>query len=189
MHGNNGIESTNTGQWKHTKQAFYALEKGYIGNILTESNKKEWCLVDAASLTPTTSLEEWSLENRIHNNDDTYFFYFKNPKYSVKLAFEGVDFIGKHWVLCKNHKSRLYTNCLCLDKQVEKYRESMIKALENDIDGTNHQIEPIKLPEYSDVLTLVIKEYKMPLALSHVVTSAKLGTNFLLEGPIVCYNL
>ncbi len=186
LHGTTGIESSKTPAWKHSKSAFFALENGYIGSVLGSNNEEEWCLISTSNKAPIVSREEWTLTKREDLSQTTSYYFFKNPSFRVKLAYKGVDWIGKHWVISHNGKSRLYTNCLMLDPEVQKYRNDLIMRYENSCEGTDHVTHGASFPTGSDSLVLVIKDYREKTALSHILATARLDSSkFLLEGPIV----
>lgn len=128
--GNTGIESSNSRAWKHSRQAFEILEdRCYVGELYEPSRDQEWNMRLSGSSTAGFSNELWTLvgSERISNTTNRY--ELKNPKFYFRLDLPSTEWMGRHFIVSKRPgaKSRLYTSCLSLDKQMVQYRDFLVR--------------------------------------------------------------
>ena len=128
MHGSAGVESENSRAWDHSWIAFKALERCYIGDLYDSAQDEEWLVREAKNNKGISQDDNWSMKERYSTSKTTNFYLFENERYKVKLDCKGVDWIGKHYVITDNGKgkSRVYTNCSMLSREVDSYRKTLI---------------------------------------------------------------
>ena len=140
---------------------------------------------DSQYLLPKMSSDDWSLEKKWDLSPTTHYYSFSNSGFKIHLAPVGVDWIGKHYLLTNQKKSRVYTNCTMLDPSVVAYRDNMIKKYENSMEQKSNQVEQMSHPQNTDNLVLVIKTYNFNGALTKDLSLSNIGTKYKIEGPMV----
>lgn len=80
------------------------------------------------------------MDQRESVSKTTNFYYFKNANFKVALNALGVDWIGRHYVISTTQKSRVYTNCTMLSKEVDQYRKGLLKVLDRELEGQETQV-------------------------------------------------
>lgn len=163
-------------------------ESCYIGDLYTPENDSEWVVRMKGSSQAGFSNELWELRVREKLSPTTYSYEFHNPKFKVKLDNIGTAWIGRHYVLSNEQKSRLYTNCTMFDPKIIKYRNGLLKHYLSVVEQVGEQpMEKIEYPSETDNLVLVIKAYDGVKALSAQLKTASLGTKYTIQGPIVIF--
>lgn len=103
LFGNSGVESSNSRNWSHSRQAFEILEdRSYVGDLYEPSRDQEWNMRLSGSSTAGFSNELWTLigSERVSNTTNRY--EFKNPKFYFRLDVPSTEWIGRHFILRKN---------------------------------------------------------------------------------------
>lgn len=158
------MENVNSLSHEHTRTAFKLLEKQfYIGDLYSPDQDQDWVLRYKSDDSAAFSNDTWYLTTREPISRTTYLYTFKNRDYSIKLDSRGSGWIGRHWLLSNQRKTRVYTHCSSLSYSMSAHRNSIISYLEGDDQGPESVVD---FPESTENLTLVIKAYKHGNALS-----------------------
>ena len=81
-------------------------------------------------IKPIASLPEdlWTVLGHSKYTSTTSLIQLKAAQYRVKLACKGIDWLGKHYIVCNSHKARPYTNCTSLSPENIKYMKALTEA-------------------------------------------------------------
>lgn len=183
--GGVGLERYSGIPWRHSTQAFSALSAHCIGDLLKLGPDGSDIVLrnengHAVTSTPKT---EWILAERKMVSGTTATLHFKSSQIKVKLTCQGIEWMGRHYIITHQGKSRPYTNCTALANEAVTYRKSMTEHFQVlTKKGKPTTLAP--LPEFIDYLPFCVKQYEGPAALSKKLVSADQGLQYKIEGPI-----
>lgn len=185
LYGAVGLERLNAQQWRHSTQAFNLLNDRCIGDLVDYEAKNSDLVLTGkggASVLSTTKTK-WYLAARKMISGTTAILQFKTEHIRVKLTCKGTEWMGRHFIVSNQEKSRPYTNCTSLATESMEYRKALIEYFEILVKkGTPGKVPTLQ--ESIDYLPFCIKQYEGPGALSKSLVSEDQSLNYDVEGPI-----
>lgn len=165
IHGCHSNEAVNIGPYRHSLQAYYVLDKYFIGSLVdgqeSHATQDKWVILDKQYDKVCFSNEKWKVVEKVVSSDSMTIVRFMNDKYKIKSSLRGVEWIGKHFYIT-DHKKKPYTFCISLSREVKMYRDQLIKLFDlkvNKIGNSEKVKSSLELQNYSNVLSFVIRKY------------------------------
>jgi hypothetical protein len=151
------------------------------------SAEDKWVILDRETDKIVFSFENWRLVEKVNSSNQMTIIRFINDRFKIKSSLRGVAWIGKHFYITEK-KKKPYTFCISLSREIKMYRDQLIKLFDLKINkvGDDEKVkDSLELPNYSNVLSFVIRKYTNEKALSRRIVESGLESKFLIEGPYV----
>ncbi|EAR87476.1 cytochrome b5-like heme/steroid-binding domain protein (macronuclear) [Tetrahymena thermophila SB210] len=162
MYGAFGLETSNMAGYEHSKYAYDMLEQYYIGEI------ENIDLFLPKQSEESNNLWRVAQIQKLDNDTSVFFFIGKDAKIKVQKVFQGLEWLGRHFVINDSNYSkhtRQYTNVLSfsnyhveLRKQLlQNYNQNFGDQVTKNSVSLNHE----KLNELKEdnLFPMVIKKY------------------------------
>lgn len=185
MEGAVGLERLNGRQWHHSNQAYAAMNRYYIGDLIDTFEKKLDIVLRNTEGSPFLSetSTKWYMSARKKISPTTAILQFKSKQVKVKLTCKGTEWLGRHYTISDDVKSRPYTNCTSLAMESSIYRKSMMEYFQV-LETKGKPTTTPTLPEFIDYLPICVKEYQGKRPLSKKLVSGDQNLEYRIDGPI-----
>jgi hypothetical protein len=180
-----GLERFNGMRWIHSHTTFDLMKKHAIGDLVdTVPTYDSLVLRDTNKAQVLSNFSEiWKVSKSVQISPTTSIVFMHNTKFIFSLWNKGVEWMGKHFLVSNEIKSRPYTVCVSLAPVYSAYIENLLSVLDLVLNGKLINIRP-QLPEFFEMVPLCIKAYEGKRPLSKEITQAAPDYGYQLEGPM-----
>ncbi len=190
FYGNYSLEGTSRKPHKHSQLAFSQVQKFYIGEV----NSRESVLVhkDSQKEGQAMNYHSWKVVSMKSLSDTVSQISFTSEHFNVKSFGSSLSFLGRHFKVSFNRKgsrARQYTTALALTETNTELRQDIYNYFKSLMDKSDDSFfeNNVSYEDFTDNLSLFIKNYPFPKALSRDLHSIDLdgqGNDLVIEGPI-----
>ncbi|KAL4484234.1 hypothetical protein ABPG72_003518 [Tetrahymena utriculariae] len=176
----------------HSSAAFNLLKQSKIGdleygesNILQTVDKEDQ--PQPAQKLKLKQFNLFKMVKRIQLSESIYKFDFQANDFHVKNILQGVNWIGRNFMIKTkdSSKSRLYTQLNCMTEENINFRQQLINYAQSYIEKKNAgKIEIKNFNKYSNTLPFIIKKYNFSGALSKKLHEQNTQIDYQIYGPL-----